>query len=439
MYIELDKSNVYNSSKLSFLFEFKSPIRRRDLASKLSKNLGKKVKWFKGVNENFSPTSEVFKLSNKYNEKSKTFILETGLSDYQDSIHVLLKSMNLINKLGYTDDRCEVKVNINLDGRMVESGTHISKLNRFKYLIGLDESKILKDWNTDKSDRHKINQNQYFYVHAKDPYNTMLSSSLLERLDPHAFNFPHSDFFGHDFSNIGEGYVTINYIGGKDYCKKKEEAVDTINLVISRLHETLSTNYEYSTVEKRTIERIIEEYKHVAKSTKNYTSLKSNYPNINIYYDLKSMEYLLESNYHNFRDKIFELLVFGGVHIADINWDNSRKIIQVKDAKIDKNIIIEGFEFYNCVINADAKNCLFSNCTITNSKLEECDIISGNYIKKSKIIECKYHDGDNKVINSYLNNKSSSMIDANLKNCFVENGTFKMSAEIDKDTIILNK
>ena len=52
MYIELDKSNVYNSSKLSFLFEFKSPIRRRDLASKLSKNLGKKVKWFKGVNEN---------------------------------------------------------------------------------------------------------------------------------------------------------------------------------------------------------------------------------------------------------------------------------------------------------------------------------------------------------------------------------------------------
>jgi hypothetical protein len=303
----------------------------------------------------------------------------------------------------------------------------------------LDESSILENWNTDKSDRYKINQNQYFYVHAKDPYNTIISSSLLERLDPHTFDFPHSDFFGHDFSNLGEGYLTINYIGGKDYCKKKQEAVNTINTIIKRLYETLSTNYQYSTDEKRKIEGIISEYRNVTESTKNYTKLKSNYPNINLYYNLRSMQYLLESNYHNFRDKIFELLVFGGVHVADINWDNERKVIQVKDAKIDKNIIIEGFEFYNCVIYADAKNCVFNNCTIKNSKLESCDVISGNYIKQSKVIECKYHSGDNKIVNSYLDNDSSNMIDASLKNCLVVNGSFKITAEVDKETILLNK
>lgn len=439
MYKELDKSKVYENSNLSFVFEFKSPMRRRDLASKLSKNLGKKVKWFKGVNEEFKASSEVFKLSNKYNERSKTFVFETGFNQYQDAVHTMLKTMNLIDHFGYTDDRCEVKVNIHINEKTVDSGVHISKLNRFKYLIGLNESEILKNWNTDSSERHKINQNQYFYVHAKDPYNTILSSSLLERLDPHVFNFPHSEFFGHDFSNVNEGYITINYIGGKDYTKRKREAVDTINSVVSRLYETLSSNYEYSTDEKRKIEKIIEEYKSVVSATKNYISLKSNYPNINLYYDLRSTQYLLEANYTNFREKIFELLVFGGVHIADINWDNERKVIQVKDAKIDKNIIIEGFEFYNCVIHADAKNCLFNNCTIKNSKIENCDIVAGNYIKKSKIVECKYHGGDNKISDSYLSNNPNDMIDATLKNCMVESGNFKTSAEIDKDTIILNK
>ena len=43
MYKELDKREIYENALISFSFEFKSPIRRRDLASKLSKNLGKKV------------------------------------------------------------------------------------------------------------------------------------------------------------------------------------------------------------------------------------------------------------------------------------------------------------------------------------------------------------------------------------------------------------
>jgi hypothetical protein len=439
MYKELDKSKVYENSMLSFVFEFKSPIRRRDIASKLSNNLGKKVNWFKGVDDSFKPNNDIFKLSNKFNANTKTFIFETGFMKYRDAIHTMLKTMNLIDHFGHTDDRCEVKVNISMNERHIESGVHISKLNRFKYLIGLNESDILKDWNTESSDRHKINQNQFFHIHAKNPYETMISSSLVERMDPQLLNMPNSEFFGHDFSKLSEGYLTISYIGGKDYQKRKQEATNTINSVISRLYETLSTNYQYGTDEKRKIEKIVEEYKNTVKATKHPMDLKSNYPNINLYYNLNSMAYLIESNYHRFRDKIFELLVFGGITEADINYDNDRKIIQVKDAKINKNVIIENFEFYNCVIEADAKKCLFSNCTIKNSKLEECDIVSGNYIKNSKVLECKYHGSDNEIANSYLNNDPKNMIDAKLKNCLVSNGNFTITSEVDKDTIILNK
>ena len=439
MYKELDKSKVYENSNLSFVFEFKSPVRRRDLASKLSKNLGKKVQWFKGVDETFKASKEVFKLSNKYNANTKTFVFETGFMQYQDAIHTMLKTMNLVDHFGYTDDRCEVKVNVNINEKRIDSGVHISKLNKFKYLIGLNEESILEDWNTGSTERHKINQNQYFHVHAKDPYNTVISSSLVERMDPHVFNFPTSDFFGHDFSSLNEGFLTINYIGGTDYQKRKNEAVSTINSVVSRLYETLESNYQYKSDEKRKIERIVEEYKSVVKATRTPLSLRSNYPNINLYYDLKGMDYLIEANYTIFREKIFELLVFGGVKIADINYDNIRKVVQVKDATINKNVILENFEFYNCIVEADTKNCLFSNCTIRNSKLNECDIISNNYIKNSKVLECKYQGSGNEITNSYIDNDPKNMIDATLKNCLVNKGSFRISSEIDKDTVILSR
>jgi hypothetical protein len=439
MYRELDKSKIYENSILSFSFEFKSPVRRRDLASKLSKNLGKKVNWFKGVDESFKATKDIFKLSNKFNANTKTFIFETGFQPYQEAMHTMLKTMNIVDHFGHTDDRCEVKVNVSINEKHIESGVHISKLNKFKYLVGLNEESILEDWNTESTERHKINRNQYFHVHAKDPYNTIMSSSLVERMDPHRFNFPHSEFFGHDFSNLDEGFLTISYIGGKDYQKRKQEATNTINTVIDRLYETLSTNYQYGIDEKRKIEKIVEEYKTTVKSTKNPWDLKANYPKINLYYGLSPSAYLVEANYHQFREKIFELLVFGGVTEADINYDDERKVIQVKDAKIDKNIIIENFEFYNCLIEADAKDCLFNDCTIKNSKLENCDIIANNYIKNSKVIECKYHGGGNEITNSHLENDPKNMIDGELKNCLVSKGNFKASASVDKDTIILRK
>lgn len=439
MYKKLDNQQVYDSSRLSFLFEFNSPVRRRDLASKLSNNLGKKVKWFKGIDESFSPNGETFKLSNKYSSNSKAFVFETGFMNYQDAIHTMLKTMNLINYFGYTDDRCEVKVNVSLNEKNLGASTHISKLNKFKYLIGLNEESILKDWNTESSDRHKLSLDHHFFIRAKNPYETIISSSLIERMDSNFFNLPNSDFFGNSFSNLNDGYLTINYIGGKNYQTRKNEAVNTINLVIERIHNTLSSNYEYELTEKRKIEKIVEEYKNIVASTKSYMKLKSNYPEINLYYNLSNNDYLVESNYPRFRDKIFELLVFGRVKEADINYDNDRNTIQVKDAKIDKNITLENFEFYNCIIEADATNCLFSDCTIKNSKLENCDIIDGNYIKNSKVIECKYQGSNNEISNSYLDNNPSNMIGADLKNCLVNRGKFKLSSDIDKDTVVLNQ
>jgi uncharacterized protein YjbI with pentapeptide repeats len=439
MYIDLDKSQLYKDSSISLKLEFRSPIRRRDMASKLSKNTGKAVKWFKGVNESFKPSSSIFKLSNKYSHNSKIFVFETGLVQYHDGMRLMLQVMNIIESFGYTDDRCEMTVGISLNEKKLGLHAGISSINKFKYLIGLDENKILERWNTKETERAKMSQSTYFYFHSKNPYDTYISNSILERVNVGDFNFPESEFFGSNFRRINEGILEISYIGGKDYHRKKREASDTINQVILRLYETLSNNFSYTVDERRNLEKLVEEYRRVVYSTKTPLSLKSNYPNINLYYDLKSTDYLIESNYNSFREKIFDLVVFGAVHIADINWDNTRKVIQVKDANIGKNMVIEGVEFYNCTVEADAKNCLFSGCTIKNSKIDGCDIMGSNYIKNSKVIECKYHSLDNQISNSYIDNDPKNMIGAHLKSCLVNRGSFKIGSTVDNETEIINR
>lgn len=434
----IDQSSIYRECNLNFTFEFKSPVRRRDMASKLSKNTGRKVKWFKGVNEDFKPNKEIFKLSNKYSKNSKTFIFETGMIPYHEGMRLMLQTMNIIDHFGWTNDRCELKVGISMNESKLDLPVGITSINRFKYLIGLDESKILKTWNTDKTDRIKVPHNKYFYFHSKNPYDTIVSSSLIERADSSRFNFTDSEFFGQSFKNLSKGIIEISYIGGKDYQKRKIEAKDTINSVIYRIHETLKDNFKYTTAEKRSLDTLISEYNRAVDSTRNFMNLRSNYPNIKMLYDLKPQEYLIESNYNSMREKIFDLLVFGGVHIGDLNWDNDRKMFQVKDAKIDKNVMIEGVEFYNCEIEADAKNCLFQSCIIRNSKLQECDIISSNFIKNSKVLECKYHGSGNTVSRSYIDNRPEDMIDATLRDCLVNRGTFKLNSQVDKKTKFLN-
>ena len=157
MKIGLDRRDLYTDSSLAFKFEFKSPVRRRDMASKLANNTGKKVKWFKGIDESFKPSSEIFKLSDKYSHSSKTFIFETGLLPYSDAMRLMLQTMNLIEHFGHTDDRCEMKVDISLNDRKLGLPFGISKLNKFKYLVGLDEDAILESWNTEETERKKIN------------------------------------------------------------------------------------------------------------------------------------------------------------------------------------------------------------------------------------------------------------------------------------------
>jgi hypothetical protein len=293
-------------------------------------------------------------------------------------------------------------------------------------------------WPNRENDESKIYQNHLSFIQPKHIFTKVISESFIEKMSPAEFRFPQSDFFANDFSQLSKGKLVTNYIGGKNYTRKRKESVATINIIIERLHETLKENWQYSFDEKIKISKIAHDYKNTITNTKSYLNLKSNYPDINVYVDLKQTDFLIEANYNLIRERLFKLIAFGEMKKAYVNYDTYRQALQVKDALLNKSILIEGVEFYNCDLEVDATKCLFHTCNLKNSKIEESTVYSGNLIKNSKLIDCDYLGGANEIKNSFIKNGNKKIINAELTECLVYSGIFSPDSKVDKATHIMN-
>jgi len=439
MFKSLDKKSIYDNTQISFCFEFFSPMRKMDAAAKISRALGKKIKWFKEINASFQPTNEQFKLAPTYSNGYKEMQLSTGFMPYQEALHTYLKVSNIIDAIGFTTERCRVQSTIKLNEKALGLKFGLSKLNRLKYLISLDEEALFNIWPQPKNETRLLYQNHFQYVRPRRLYDLVLTESLVERGDTTDLRLPESDFLATDFSTLGQGKLIVNYISGKEYTSKKKEAVAALNIVIEHIYETLTSNYSYTNQERLAISKMVHDFRSSIDSTRNILRFKSTFPNIDLYVDLKSDKYLLESTYPIIRETIFKLIIGGDITEGTINYDTDRKVVQIKGAKLKRSILVEGVEFYECQIEGDVEDCLFENCIITNSKLKNCTIYSNNMVKFSKLLDCKYLGGANQVISSYLDNPASRPINADLKECLVNNGIISLSSTIDSSTTILNK
>jgi len=297
MFKSIAKKKIYDNSSLSFVFEFFTPLNKREAAAKFARALGKKMKWFTDVDSDFEPTYESFKIAPIYSNGYKEISLSTGFMPYQEAVHMFLKTMNIIEAIGYTTNRCSVKTRIRLDEKELNLPVTIDKLNRFKYLLGINEAELFKLWPAQENENRKIYQDHLAFLQPRDPYNTVVTEGFVERMNPMEFKFPESDFFANDFSELNTGALAINYIGGKDYTKKKKEAVDAINLVIEHLYSTLCENYIYSPEERKKIRDIVNEMRMSIDGTRNYFNFKMLYPNVSVYVDLRADNRLIEANY----------------------------------------------------------------------------------------------------------------------------------------------
>ena len=222
------------------------------------------------------------RLTNLYNNGFKMKRMTIGPVYYYEGVNALLKSFKFIEDNGYTNELCKVKIDLGFS--KMNEGARIPQLNKFKFLLNFNEAKAFELW-PQESRSSKIYKHSINLIYPKNKFiaeATVPSGSYSSQME---FSFPRSKQFGINFDRISEGFVTIKYIGGKDYEKRNTQAVELLNLVIETLFSTLKSNSIYSDRDREKIKEILTEQKSHLTALKSYATFETKFPLIKLSMD----------------------------------------------------------------------------------------------------------------------------------------------------------
>lgn len=439
MYKDPNKSKIFDNVNLGFEFEFFSPIPRYELAEKLSSALNKKIAWTDEYRSDLPVSRDEFKLEADFSGGFKMNELITGVMPYSEAIHIMYKVMNFIDENGFTTDRTGLHINMSFNEFDMGLTSKLENLNVFKCILSLNEERIFEMWPSAKSRVQRIYKNPVTNIYPKDKFISESAMQYSKPGNPMDFAYPQSKYFGLNFEKLREGYLEIRYAGGPEYQLRRADATNLINYMAETLHSTLLNNSAYSVDEQRKINEVVKIQRANTLALKTYENFVKNFPEIELYIDLKNDPRIVESNYLNLRESLFDLITYGKVKKGQVNYDTQTKRVQVKDTSIKEGFALHDLDFINCSIEAELSNCLLFGCKVRSSRLAECKVITDNDIRYSHLENCLFERGTaNRIDLSYISNSDHGVIYADLNECIVRAGTVALESKVDSKTEILS-
>lgn len=423
MYKNINDRNLFENTQFKPTFTFFSPLSADKIASKLSRNLRKKVTFNKNYIKESKKKDKEFYLSPHFTEGYLMYEFKSGMLPYDEALHLTLKTMHIIESIGFTTDVCSMKLDVK--SKNINHGFNVIKM-----IMSIDENKIIEHWY--RTGQEKIYQQHIHYIYPTRPFEKEINSRIFETSSNMELNIPESERFGMSFSKIKEGIVSLNYIGGKDYEKSTKDTSKFIGEIVEKINKS-ANNRNYDSVEQSKINQLTERQKRVLSNIKTYESFCKNYKDIKLFLDLKHNNDDLKQRYNLFREKLFHLIAFGGIKEGLVNYNSDNGKIEIKSARVRQGILIENVDFYNSVITGDLKNCKLFSCDMFASTLTECKLLDGNKIKKSKVFECEFGGNGNEIVSSYVEN-NKNIVHANIKTSMIR-GKISQLSQIDEESL----
>ena len=412
--------NFFSNKEISTLAESASRALHRDIEIGATKD-----NW-KPVNENSA------RLTNLYNKGFKMKRLTIGPVYYYEGVNALMKGLKFIQENGYTNELCNVKVDLGFS--KMKDSARIEQLNKFKFLLNFNEDKAFELWpqNTKSS---KVYKNSPKLVYPKNKFISEASypsgsfASLME------FTFPSAKNFGIGFDRLDAGFVSIKYIGGKDYEKKITEAVELVNLVTESVFNTLKTNQTYSDSEKSKISAILTEQREHLIGLKSAENFLQKYPLIKISVDLNSEPEVIKSKFSMVKESLFDLVTYGGMVRGKVNYNSQTGLTEVFGGRIKNGFNLKNIVFIESSVQAEVTNCTLINCNIRSSNLTECEIINNNDIRYSTLNNCNFNQsGHNKIVQTTIKGQPSAQVVGDLVECLVVGSPLAYASTKDSKT-----
>jgi hypothetical protein len=143
---------------------------------------------------------------------------------------------------------------------------------------------------------------------------------------------------------------------------------------------------------------------------------------------------VLETMWGNIREKLYDLMVTGGMRKGNFNYDSEMGRYQLKDTKL-KNCKVSNIEFIKCELEGAIDNSWFFDCDIKHSRIHDCDSVKNNKIYFSKVVETKLHTST-MCEDCYIENKKQ-IINCEVVSGVIRSGEIGKLARISKETLIV--
>ena len=425
-YDKLAFSPLFEKTLVRFISEFNSDLSPSRVISDLSKELKRNV-------SNQPPGGYNINISRG---KDGVYRIETAFMSYRDSRLTILSLFKWIERNGITEKIHNMFVDIKFidsekgpfKGTLFNSGITIDKIDKLKMILDFDESKI---YDTFPSRRYGFNSKSITRFEPNQKFIPKEDSPV----DPKFYSMPNTTDCGINFETLNDGFLRLQYIGGKDYIKKPQEILDIISeFVVSAWNSVVNSGYSKENL--ASFEKIVGRQAKVRESYLDYELFKKNYPGIKFTVDLIDNPKTLYAYYQIIRDRIYDLLInieFKGEF--ELNYDSSMGAIQIRDAKLKCNQI-SNVEFIHCEIEyGNLVNCDLFACPIKDAILKGCNLFLDCVAERCKIID-SFANRTTEINNSEFEG-SNGVLNGDMNGGIFRNGSIGVHAKVSKDTIVI--
>jgi hypothetical protein len=433
------EAEVLDGAKCGFEFEFYSNLSLEETARSIAIYVKKRVviplalsniKEPKPLYHSpIAPTSDIFKLEPDYSGGKNMCELVTGPMKYSDARNVLIKVFEWIKNNGYTNERCSIHCNLSLDPNKVSTLNNIPQINIAKFILDFDENLVYDTF-------PKRAESVYARSIKKiRPNQVMFYSPSLEEFSRATMTLPADEkYYGVNFLKAEKGYLEYRYLGGADYQNKTRKVLDLVDYFITHLYETLNFNGTFSQGDRSKFKKMMGFQEDIYKAFIKYGEFKQRFPNIEVSMDMINDDQTLQAVWPNLREKLFELIITGGMRRGKFNYDTDLGRFQLKDTKIN-DCRVSDIEFINCEIQGILDRCWFYECKVKNARITMSNAMKNNTFDSSKIGDTPLHITN--VCNDCFIENKRHVINCEVNSGVIRNGEIGKLAKISKETMIV--
>ena len=415
------KTEILDATKIGLEFEFYSKLKDTEISRAIAKLLGKRVVIplaISAVGEDPKPlyhspiavTDGIFKLEPDYSGGKGMFELVTGPVALKEGKSIINKVLDWIDQYGYTTERCSIHANLSFDFEKVETQTTIEALDVLKFVLSFDEKPVYSAFPTREHSVYartieSIIPNKFFFYNSVPGDFSVVSNVTL----------PEEKYYGVNFTKREKGYLEFRYMGGKDYEKKPKKVIDTVDHFALSFFNVIN-NPEYTKTERSKLKKIFKKHHNIVDAFVDFEKFRTAFQKIEVTVDLNADPQVVKTFWEKLKIPLFDLMVNSGFEEGRLNFDSEFAAFQLAKAKL-KNAKIKEMELIDCEIEGVVNSCSLYYCTISNSRLKDCQAMKDNVFKNSKLQE----------VSLYASNECEG--------CYIENGGVPINCKVTSGVI----